>query len=423
MNRDKETSENRESIQSELEMREFYLSTLSDVSRDIFGALDSKDILHNFLLMTTGNFGVKDAFILLLDLPSGRIDHWVSLGFQEEEISTIRRLGSQLVLKEDFMSSPETYTSLQSPGPFPAAVDCILPFNVDAYCFGLLGLGSKILGTPYDESDKKILDTLINCLVISLQNARSFEDIKRLYREVQEKGLQLEKTVEELQTAIKKLQLLEGIKANLSKFVPTSVWKVFDGSATATMPDSQERDVSVLFLDIEGYTVLSERLPGSQLNDIIEKYFSVFLEAIYNNNGDVNETAGDSLMVLFLNEDRRTNALEAVRTALMIRQKAAFIQLENHALDKPLLINMGINSGPAFVGAAKFESCTGSRWTFTARGMTTNLAARIGYLASGGQILVSKSTADRVSEEFPVRYQGRFNLKNVSEDMDIFAME
>jgi class 3 adenylate cyclase len=75
------------------------------------------------------------------------------------------------------------------------------------------------------------------------------------------------------------------------------------------------------------------------------------------------------------------------------------------------------------VGAAKFESCTGSRWTFTARGMTTNLAARIGYLASGGQILVSKSTADRVSEEFPVRYQGRFNLKNVSEDMDIFALE
>ena len=421
MNRD-EKSENGENLQSELEMREFYLSTLSDVSRDIFGALDSDEILHNFLLMTTGNFGVKDAFILLLDLHSGRIDHFGSLGFQEDEISFIRRLGGQLALKEVLMNSPESRTSLQRLGPVPGTLDCVVPFNVDAYCLGLLGLGSKILGKPYDASDKRVLETLINCLVISLQNARSFEDVKRLYREVQEKGLQLARTVEELQTAIKKLELLEGIKANLSKFVPTSVRKAFDDSANATMPDSQERDVSVLFLDIEGYTVLSERLPGSRLNDIIEKYFSVFLEAIYENNGDVNETAGDSLMVLFLNEDRRTNALEAVRTALMIRREAGLIQLENHALDKPLLINMGINSGPAFVGAVKFESCTGSRWTFTARGMTTNLAARIGYLACGGQVLISKTTADRVSEEFPIHYQGRFNLKNVSEDIDIFAL-
>ncbi|HYA41414.1 MAG TPA: adenylate/guanylate cyclase domain-containing protein, partial [Syntrophobacteraceae bacterium] len=59
-------------------------------------------------------------------------------------------------------------------------------------------------------------------------------------------------------------------------------------------------------------------------------------------------------------------------------------------------INMGINSGSALVGAARFESYTESRWTYTARGSTTNIAARIGALATGGSILLSRETADRV---------------------------
>jgi class 3 adenylate cyclase len=136
----------------------------------------------------------------------------------------------------------------------------------------------------------------------------------------------------------------------------------------------------------------------------------------------VNETAGDSLMVLFLNEDKTTNASEAVRTALSIRDKASEIKLEYFGVNKPMIINMGINSGHALVGTAKFESYSGSRWTYTARGMTTNLAARIGSLASGGQILLSASTAKRVKEDFPIRPLGKYKLKNISEDLEIFIL-
>ena len=94
---------------------------------------------------------------------------------------------------------------------------------------------------------------------------------------------------------------------------------------------------------------------------MIENCFSVFMDAIFTNNGDVNETAGDGLMVLFLNEDRQTNALEAVRAALKIREEAARIKSEFKEFSEPLTINMGINSGSALVGAARFESYTGSR--------------------------------------------------------------
>lgn len=256
-------------------------------------------------------------------------------------------------------------------------IGCVLPFTLEPDCLGLLGLGSKLVDEPYTDDDLELLVTLVNNLVVSLKNARSFEEIKRLNQHLRQKNVELEK-------ALRKVEILESVKANLSKFVPTTVSRLIEKSPTASIPESKEQDVSVLFVDIEGYTRLCENLGTAEVNEVVEKYFSVFMDAIYANNGDVNETAGDGLMVLFLSEDKVTNALEAVQTALTIRENAASIKKDT-LLSERLLINMGINSGPAFLGAAKFESYTGSRWTYTARGLTTNVAARIGSLASGGR--------------------------------------
>ena len=197
---------------------------------------------------------------------------------------------------------------------------------------------------------------------------------------------------------------------------------MIEKSPTNAIPESKKQDLSVLFVDIEGYTKLCEKLGSSETSEVIEKHFSAFMDAIYANNGDVNETAGDGLMVLFLNEDEQTNALEAVRTALDIREKSTRIFEECSALYRPLDINMGINSGQALVGAAKFETYSGSRWTYTARGNLTNVAARIGAQASGGRIYLSKSTADRVKGHFSPKPKGKFKLKNVSEEIEIFEL-
>jgi class 3 adenylate cyclase len=301
-------------------------------------------------------------------------------------------------------------------------IACAFPFRVNEACLGLLGLGSKLTDAPYDENDKELLLTLVNNLVIALKNVRSFEEIKGLNEDLRTKNVLLEKTLAELQAAMRKVEILESVKANLSKFVPATVSKLIEKSPTAGIPEAMEQDVSVLFLDIEGYTKLSERLQDAELNEMIEKYFSVFMDAIYANNGDVNETAGDGLMVLFLSENQKTNALEAVQTALAIREKATRVSREKSSFCESLIINMGINSGQALVGAAKFDSYTGSRWTYTARGMVTNVAARIGALASDGAIHLSRSTADRVKDHFSVKPKGKFRLKNVSGEVEIFTV-
>ena len=84
-----------------------------------------------------------------------------------------------------------------------------LPFSIDARNAGLMGLGSKLIAKPYGQDEKKLLATMVNSMVIALQNAKSFEEIKQLNADLLKKKQQLEKTVAELQAAMKKVELLE----------------------------------------------------------------------------------------------------------------------------------------------------------------------------------------------------------------------
>lgn len=411
-----------EGVKAELDRRVFHLKTLYDVSKDIYGSVETETILRNFLLMTMGNFGVMEGFLMLIDLPSKEISQFVSIGMQNSDVASLKNGVSQLLSQGDLQSWIEKDATTNRDGFLPSNVGFSLPFTVEPDCPGLVGLGSKLVKEPYNENDKELLDTLVNNLVVALKNARSFEQIKLLNEDLQAKNIQLESTLNDLKKALRKVEILEDVKANLSKFVPNTVTRLIEKSPNGIIPESKEQDVSVLFLDIEGYTKMCEELEGSEVNDVIEHCFSVFMDAIFANNGDVNETAGDGLMVLFLNEDKITNALEAVRAALKIKDEAVRIKSEFKDLSAPLIINMGINSGPALVGAAKFDSYTGSRWTYTARGLVTNVAARISAQASNGKILLSKTTADRVKAHFSLNSLGGFSLKNVTGKIEIFEV-
>ena len=243
-------------------------------------------------------------------------------------------------------------------------------------------------------------------------------------KKIKRLNLDLDSRNKELQAALRKVEILEGIKTNLCKFVPTAVTRMVENSPADKIEEAEERDISVLFLDIEGYTKITENVGGSEVNTLVEKYFSVFMDAIYENNGDVVETAGDGLMVLFLTEGDHQHALEAVRAAQTIKEKACLIN-EGCSLDdsQPLVVNIGICSGRAFVGASKFESYTGARWAYTSHGTTTNVAARLCGQARGGAVLVSKTTADRVNNHYSFSPLGKFSLKNLTEKVDIFSLQ
>jgi len=418
----RESLKEADEIQTELDRRVFYLKTLYDVSKDIYSSVETETILRSFLLMSMGNFGVMEGLVVLMDTSTNQMTTYVQVGYQDIDESELVPSCFEVLKDEQAFRSGNVDTCHDLKGITPCEVAFLMPFNVSDECSGLLGLGPKLIDEPFSEMDKELLDTLLNNLIVALKNARSFEEIKRLNEDLQAKNAELEEMLGQLQASMRKVEILESVKDNLSKFVPATVSRMIEKSPTGSIPESKRQDLSVLFLDIEGYTKLTEKLGGQETNEIIEKHFSVFMDAIYAHNGDVNETAGDGLMVLFINEDKEANALEAVRAAMTIRKEAIRICDECDSLYRPLDINMGINSGEALVGAAKFETYSGSRWTYTARGQLTNIAARIGAQATRGGIYLASETARRVSRHFMPKPVGKFKLKNVSEEVEIFEI-
>jgi len=83
---------------------------------------------------------------------------------------------------------------------------------------------------------------------------------------------------------------------------------------------------------------------------------------------------------------------------------------------------MGINTGEALVGATKIGGAGSQRWTFTATGPTTNLAARFAGSAQGGEIVVGPATAARIRMAFVLENLGEKSFKNVSQPLQVFRV-
>ena len=411
-----------EKVQAELDKTVFNLKTLQDISADIYSSLETENIMHNFLLMCMGSFGSKRGFLMLINHSNGKIDRDTALGYMAEEWGPLRKLGEIIAAREGQNNRTLSIKEMGIKGPLPMKVSLVSSFFFEPQWQGVLVLDDKLVGSDYSGGDLEMLQTLINSLIISLKNAKFYEEVWSLNQELDAKNIELSKALEDLKTSMRRIELLESIKDSLNKFVPHAVTRAIEKSPTGHMPKSRRQDLSVLFLDIEGYTRLCEKLGSNEVNSIVEKHFSVFMDAIHANNGDVNETAGDGLMVLFLNEDKTTNALNAVSTAQTIQDEAACISAEIASLDKPLEINIGINSGSALVGAARFDSLAGSRWTYTARGSLVNVAARIGAMATGGQTFLSKTTAERVKRQIDLKKIGKFTFKNVKDQVEVYQL-
>ncbi|OGK94701.1 MAG: hypothetical protein A2W08_08235 [Candidatus Rokubacteria bacterium RBG_16_73_20] len=233
----------------------------------------------------------------------------------------------------------------------------------------------------------------------------------------------LEARNRELAEALDRVVFLQHVKQGLDRFVPETVRRAIEENPEAPGLGKTARDVSVLFLDIEGYARLSEALPRPTLNAIVERYFSLFLAPIRAEGGDINETAGDGLMIIFQGGRPEDHAAAAVRAALAIRAQTALANRDAGDLHPPIVVNVGIGSGECDVGATRFEGAAGERWTFTATGPVTNLAARLGERAAGGAILLGPETARRVRDHFPLRSLGLTSLKNMAKPVEAWEVD
>lgn len=121
-----------------------------------------------------------------------------------------------------------------------------------------------------------------------------------------------------------------------------------------------------------------------------------------------------------LNANILAHARVAANTALDLLALTKVLNAEND--HQPLDVHMGLNSGLALIGSTRFEGARGERWTFTASGPVTNLAARLSGLAGPGQILLGPETIQRLGHHYHLQKLGREHLKNLTEAVEVHCL-
>jgi class 3 adenylate cyclase len=286
-----------------------------------------------------------------------------------------------------------------------AGAEAVAPIFFRDRVTAVLALGRRRGDGDYQGEDLRVLRTLADQSAVALENARAYHA---------------------LEAALRRVQILESIRANLSKFVPRVVQDLIERAPEAPALAKRDVDVSVLFVDIVGYSRLSDRLDAARLNQLVERYFGAFLDEILGQGGDVNETAGDGLMVIFQDPDPRRHAVAAALAGLGVLRRTAEI---NAAMDvepgppaEPIGVHVGVNSGVAAVGATRIEGLAGTRWTYTASGPVTNVAARLAALGAGDAVMLGGQTRRRLGPEFAPEDLGETELRNIDEPVRVFRL-
>jgi adenylate cyclase len=151
-----------------------------------------------------------------------------------------------------------------------------------------------------------------------------------------------------------------------------------------------ERDVSVLFADLAGFTGFSETRTPTAVITMLNAYWAVVVPAIERGGGVVEHFAGDGVLASFnTGDDQPDHARRASATALAIIEAGRPLAATHP--DWPIF-RAGVNTGPVIVGNVGAEG----RRSFTVIGDTTNLAARLVALGEPGTVVVGEATWDRL---------------------------
>lgn len=182
----------------------------------------------------------------------------------------------------------------------------------------------------------------------------------------------------------------------------------------------QNKDIAVLFVDIRGFTTMSEVLEPETVVEILNEYLSLTTKSIFDNSGTLDKFVGDATMAVFNSPfDLPDYEFKAVCAAMDIVKGGE--ELEKVLFEKygrSVGFGVGVNCGPAVIGNVGCEF----RMDFTAIGDTVNTAARLEANAKKGQVLISDEVYRRLKDRIEVREVGELALKGKSKGFMVYEV-
>jgi adenylate cyclase len=258
---------------------------------------------------------------------------------------------------------------------------------------GVMVLDSQVAANAFTEKDLQLTQALANQASVAIQNS--------LY------ATKLEKE------ALTRERFQRLLSPAIAELVVSGEVEVEKGGQT--------RETTVFFSDIRGFTAMSEKRTAQQIVDMLNEYFELMVEHIFKWEGTLDKFVGDEIMALFgAPVHHEDDAYRAV--------KVAVDQL--HALDEwnlmrvaegedPIHIGIGINSGDVIAGYLGSSKSL----EYTVIGDVVNTASRLCSTAKAGEIIISRSTYDKVKDYFEIEEMAPAQLKGKALPQRVFCVK
>ncbi len=175
-------------------------------------------------------------------------------------------------------------------------------------------------------------------------------------------------------------------------------------------------EASILFIDICGFTAISEREAPDVVITLLNKCFDVMVEAIIAEGGYIDKFMGDAVLAVFRDEDHLDRA---IRASLAVNERIQSLTDTGVQSFTPR-VSIGVNSGEVISG--NVGSATLRRFDFTDIGDVVNTAQRLQSAARPGQILINEATFQKSGNRFACQKLGEIQLKNKAGAVTVYEV-
>ncbi len=203
----------------------------------------------------------------------------------------------------------------------------------------------------------------------------------------------------------------------LKRFFSPQLAELILGGGADDPLKSHRRQVTVVFLDLRGFTAFAETAEPEEVMAVLREYHAEMGKLILEHEGTLERFTGDGMMIFFNDPVPVANPAErALRMAVAMRERVNDLSAAWRKRGYDLALGVGIAEGYATIGAIGFEG----RWDYGAIGTVTNLAARLCGEAKGGQILVTSRVAGALEDLIECEEVGTLPLKGLLKPVPTF---
>jgi adenylate cyclase len=253
-----------------------------------------------------------------------------------------------------------------------------VPLWEEKQVYGAIYLDSLAKSYAFTRDDLELLTAIANLIAIRI---RQEETAARLRRE-------------------------ETLRQNLAKYNSPDVVNMLMTRGGEIGLEVSEREVSVVFMDVESSTKLAETKAASEFVGLLNEFFRLATDAVFAHRGNLNKFIGDEVMAIFnAPVDMSEHALSAVRCCLKLLQDLARFNQENP--ERRFNVRCAVNTGTAVAGNVGAHQ----RLEYTVLGDTVNVASRLSKFPPVNTVVVGERTYELVKEHFKARDLGEVVLK------------